>query len=221
MKIVFDLDGTLYLTEKSVFRALQATAERFGLWYPAQAQIKPLLGLPTPRFLAQVFGGQIDVDLIAEPFRQSEWQAVSQWAQGYEGIEQLLAQLQNQGHTLHICSAGSAGYIRLVTDTLGISHYFQTVYSRYDFPSKADALSLMKGEGQPVVFVGDMQSDYDAAKQSGVPFIFCTYGYGRIPDEDRDCFRAQAPMDILTIVNQLLHKGDALSGICKGSAAQG
>lgn len=216
MKIVFDLDGTLYLTEKSVFRALQATAERFGLWYPAQAQIKPLLGLPTPSFLAQVFGGQIDVDLIAEPFRQSEWQAVSQWAQGYEGIEQLLAQLQNQGHTLHICSAGSAGYIRLVTDALGISHYFQTVYSRDDFPSKADALSLMKGDGQQMLFIGDMQSDYDAAKQSGVPFIFCTYGYGSIPQEDGGCFRVQTPADILTIANQCVVLGAVKQAIRAG-----
>lgn len=37
MKIVFDLDGTLYLTEKSVFRAFAATVEGVGLWYLEQA----------------------------------------------------------------------------------------------------------------------------------------------------------------------------------------
>ena len=50
------------------------------------------------------------------------------------------------------------------------------------------------------VFVGDAQSDADAAAEAGVPFVWATYGYGHVPTAQ---YRIDKPMELVALMEKL------------------
>ena len=68
MKIVFDLDGTLYMTEKSILSAVDKTSTKFLLPYGDLGGLKYMIGMPSESFLKSVFGPQTDIEKIKQYF---------------------------------------------------------------------------------------------------------------------------------------------------------
>lgn len=144
MKIIFDLDGTLYMTEKSILSAVKKTSMKFGLSYRDIDDIKHMIGIPTESFLMAVFGDQIEVETIREYFREYERESVKENGMCFEGVTELLSTLMYERNKLYICSTGSQEYIDLVTATLGIDKYFEGKYSSRNLYCKADVIKEIK-----------------------------------------------------------------------------
>jgi len=94
MKVLFDLDGTLFMTEASVLRAAEETACAYGLPAPDPDAVRDLIGLPTEVFLRGLFGEAGGNPECAEYFRAHEREAVGARGRLFPGVENLLRTLR-------------------------------------------------------------------------------------------------------------------------------
>ncbi|NNJ29921.1 HAD hydrolase-like protein [Lacrimispora defluvii] len=108
MKVIFDLDGTLYMTEKSILVAVKKTSARFGLSFRNVEDLTHMIGLPSEQFLQKVFGVQTTVETL-EYFRICEREAVKNDGVCYEGIKELLSTLRAEGDWSNAVMRGRIG----------------------------------------------------------------------------------------------------------------
>ena len=85
----------------------------------------------------------------------------------------------------HLCfvSNSQKGYPQLTMQKLGVTHLFKGDLCFGDTgTSKGKTIrKLMERNGIPaddVIYIGDTQGDYEATLEAGVPFIWCTFGFG-------------------------------------------
>ncbi len=100
----------------------------------------------------------------------------------YEGVEETLLKLKEK-YRLYVVSNCQDGYIQAFFKAHGLEKYFDGYEcAGRTGMSKGDNIKLVaQREGlKSPVYVGDTISDYQAATQAGVPFIFAEYGFGEV-----------------------------------------
>lgn len=104
----------------------------------------------------------------------------------YEGLADTLETL-SRTHTLGIVSNCQCGYIEAFLQAHGLAHYFTDFLCEgMTKQTKGDNIrALVEKHGFPrAVYIGDTQSDEDAARAAGLPFIHAAYGFGRAAAPD-------------------------------------
>ena len=99
---------------------------------------------------------------------------------GYPGVLETVRELAKQ-YRLFIVSNSQCGYPELCMDKLGLAPYIQGHMCFGDTgTSKGKTIrALMERHGiENCAYVGDTQGDYEATVEAGVPFIWCSYGFG-------------------------------------------
>jgi len=186
--ILFDLDGTLWDSTTGVQKSWAAVAAQHPASppIPTEADIQGIMGLTPDDVTAKLFPDlplgqrrEIFQDCVAT---ENEYLAMH----GGSLYPELTPTLKilSQKIPLFIVSNCGVGYIESFLEAHQLHGYFK------DWES-AGATGLSKGENirlvttrnhlkQPV-YVGDTQSDYDAAQKAQIPFIFAAYGFGFLP----------------------------------------
>ena len=103
---------------------------------------------------------------------------------GYAGIREVLAELKKK-YRLFIVSNAQCGYPELMMDKLAIRQHFEgwMCFGDTGLPKGDTIRILMERHGiEDAVYIGDTQGDLEASERAGIPFIFCTYGFGT-PEE--------------------------------------
>ena len=100
----------------------------------------------------------------------------------YPGVKETIAKLAEK-HKLYIVSNSQCGYPELCMNKLGLQAYFQDHLCHGDTGlSKGKTIRvLMERNGiadDDVIYIGDTQGDYAATVEAGIPFIWCTFGFG-------------------------------------------
>ena len=201
--VIFDLDGTLYDTEKVSVEALQTALSKFNISDVTDDEIRGQFGEVTDtivRNLVPDMGEKFYMSL-KEEIKYQEEKLIPKKGELYEGIEDMLDELEKNGYDLSICSNGRKKYITIVLETTDIEDYFTHIRGNVPGKSKADQLGSLLDElnTKTVVMVGDRYHDIEAAKKVGVPSIGVAYGFGREEVESADHI-AEDPMDIYEIV---------------------
>ena len=99
---------------------------------------------------------------------------------GYEGVTETIAKLSEK-YRLFIVSNSQKGYPDLVIDKMGLTPYIEghMCFGDTGTSKGKTILALMEKHGiKDVVYIGDTQGDYEATVEAGIPFIWCTYGFG-------------------------------------------
>ena len=102
---------------------------------------------------------------------------------GYPGVVETLEKLAKK-YRLFIVSNSEQGYPELCMEKLGISHLFSGHLCFGDTRTcKGETIKkLMKDHDiTSACYVGDTAGDMEAADHAGIPFIYCTFGFGN-PD---------------------------------------
>lgn len=185
--IILDIDGTIWNTTGIVSVAWNKAIEKSGLnAKKVNAQI-----------LQQEFGKPMNV------IAQDLWPSLSK-----EDQEKLMSyccteeQIQIENNTIDITypdvvetikelatiqsifivSNCQNGYIELTMKKNGITPYIKDFecYGRTK-KSKAENIQILCSRNMLTspIYVGDTQSDCDACKQAGIPFIWASYGFGK------------------------------------------
>ena len=106
---------------------------------------------------------------------------------GYPGIVEALEEL-SKNHRLFIVSNSQCGYPELCMDKLGIR---QLIGGHLCFgdtgTTKGQTIKTLieKHNIGPCAYIGDTQGDQEAAREAGIPFLWCSHGFGTPEGYDR------------------------------------
>ena len=195
--VIFDLDGTLWDASASITRAFQAAVASVD--YIAHdvtlAQVQAVTGQPYTVVYERLFP-TLPADKLDEYralcARQELAAAENHGGTLYPGLEAVLVYLKEQGYRLFIVSNCQLGYVEAFFKHSQLGHYFEghQCFGTKLLPKFENIREVVAQYGlQAPVYVGDTLGDLEASQQAGVPFIFATYGFGRLSE-------AEAPLRI-------------------------
>jgi len=99
---------------------------------------------------------------------------------GYPKVKETMAELAKK-HRIFIVTNADCGYPELCMEKLGLEDYVSghLCFGDTGTSKGKTILALMEKHGiKDVVYIGDTQGDYEATVEAGIPFIWCTYGFG-------------------------------------------
>lgn len=191
--LIFDLDGTLADTSLDLIAALNAILADHQVTPVAVDAVQHLISQGAVGLLKAGLGA--DYDVMSDEKKQILFDAfVAYYEQGmlnkvalYPGVEAALNTLSGQGFKMAICSNKNTNLAECILEHLAIKHHFPVVCGGDFFrgikkPDRRHVEGVMKlADFEPskahAIFIGDAMSDMKAAKNTGIPSVFVTYGY--------------------------------------------
>jgi phosphoglycolate phosphatase len=198
--ILFDLDGVILDSRRNMEIAWSSVREELGIALPFEAYFAEI-GRPFPDIMARL-GLAHSAGAIERVFRRASSQSLHE-TPVFEGIDKMLSTLADSGRQLGIVTSKDAARTELVLDRLPIG--FAVVMTPRDGlrgkPAPDHLLFAMARcnvDPSDTVFIGDMDSDAEAARRARVDYVHVDWGYGARP---ADClFAAKAPADLQTFL---------------------
>jgi phosphoglycolate phosphatase len=185
MKLLFDLDGTLCDPREGILHGFRHAYDALGLPCPEARAMEASIGLPLKACFTG-FGLDSERAEAGAAHFQSFFESRG-FAEGrlYQGVPEVLAALQGQGHSLAIVSAKPAFAVRFVAESLGLLPYFEGLFgcapkelAPVKTPILAEALLATGWQAGDCLFIGDRSQDRDAAAAHGIPFVAAAWGFG-------------------------------------------
>lgn len=197
--LIFDIDGTLWDSRAIVARGYNDYLRSIGradLQVDAE-YLKTLFG-KTMTEIADIMLASIEKPARYEVMlgcmdREDEFLHNDPCRIGFPGVVQTLQKLR-EDYRLFIVSNAQCGYPELMMDKLGIRQLFEgwLCFGDTGLPKGDTIRILMERFGlDDAIYIGDTQGDLEASRKAGIPFIFCTYGFGNPEawDAELDDFR--------------------------------
>ena len=189
--LLFDLDGTLWDSVDAICVSWRRVLERrapelAGLM--TRENVTSCMGMLLPDIVKKVLPDlpreQIQ-PVLKELLEEENAYVAVHGGVLYPQVPETLALLA-QDYPLCIVSNCQDGYIEAFFQAHGLGQYFVD----YENPgrtgkAKADNIALVverRGMKRPL-YIGDTQSDFEAASGAGVPFLHAAYGFGTIDHE--------------------------------------
>ena len=191
--LVFDLDGTLIDTKYDMFDAGNLVFENQG-W---TIRLEGFEGMQTAiqggrailRYGLDHEGIIYNDSLLKDYYNLylSNYEKVlDNKSSSYDGVVGTLSELQSLDVKLGLCTNKPERHARELMKRLGLLEFFSESFIGSDTVGIAkpdpkpllEAIYRLDKNPKDVFFVGDTNTDEDAAKNANVDFIFCEYGHG-------------------------------------------
>lgn len=180
--VLYDLDGTLLDTyEMNMIPLQQIIREELGEERTLE-QLRPFYSQPGLKTMADL--GIRDIDGV-----YARWVSyVNRYGKGavpYPGIPEVLQTFQTTGIHQAVVSSKMHAQYRIDMDRWGLAQYMETAVLAEDtlrhkpHPDPIlECLRRMDLTPDDVIYIGDAQSDLDAARNAGVDFGFAGWSGG-------------------------------------------
>ncbi|TQR30093.1 HAD family hydrolase [Lysinibacillus sphaericus] len=201
--IIFDLDGTLWDSSKTVAQSWTQVVQRspYGKGKITEENLSKTMGLQIQEIAAILFDyldEEKQMELILACCQQEQDDLLRNGGILYPQLEETLLALSKK-FRLFIVSNCQEGYI----ETFYAFHKLEKYFLDFENPGRT---GLSKGENiqlimkrnhiKKAVYVGDTQGDMLSAKFAGIPFVFASYGFGKPEEYD---YIIEKPIDLLKI----------------------
>lgn len=203
--IIFDVDGTLADSFDYVADFLAAEA---GMQPLTTKQKEPLRGLSMTS-MAKLLGYHWwDGPRLFFKGRRRMQQSVRDW-RAFEGMPELIARLNGDGHELYVLSTNSLRNVKYFLQSQRIYQYFVQVYGGVGIFDKAPALRLLVREQNldlhNAVYVGDELRDVGAAKAVNMRVVAVSWGFASRDhlESAQPTALADTPAELLRILKKL------------------
>ncbi|WLR47376.1 HAD hydrolase-like protein [Halobacillus litoralis] len=189
--IIFDMDGTLFQTEKILEVSLEETFVHLkdsGEWSgetPLQ-KYKKIMGVPLPTVWKTLLPHHSEeIRQQANVYFLEKLILNIQKGKGalYPQIEGTLEALHKEGYSLYIASNGLTDYLQAIVKYYRLDRWVTETFSieQIDSLDKADLVAAIQKkyvftEG---VVVGDRLSDIQAAKKNGLTSVGCRFDFAQ------------------------------------------
>ena len=184
--IIFDLDGTLWDSREEVCIAWNQVLAN----YPVERKIVTVddmtrtMGMildDIGKVLFPELEDSVREKLIDECCHRENQYLEKHGAKVFEGVIDGIKELSKK-YKLFIVSNCNAGYIETFVNYYKLNEYITDLECPGNSGlKKADnnKLIIERNNLKSPVYVGDTQGDSNSAKEAGIPFILCNYGYGK------------------------------------------
>ena len=184
--LIFDIDGTLWDSRALVAEGYNAQLKEEGLEHlSVDAEVlKTVFGKVMVEIADILFATLPEAEryplLERCMARENQHLHESECHIGYPKVKETLEEL-HKTHRLFIVSNSQSGYPELCMDKLGLNHlisghlcFGQTLTCKGETIKK-----LMADCGiTSACYIGDTEGDREAAAYAGIPFVWCSFGFG-------------------------------------------
>lgn len=206
--IVFDFDGTLIDSSKSILAGFAGAFAAEGIT-PARPLSPEVIGPPMKETLALLAGTTAPevIERLATRFKQHYDTAGYRETTVFEGIEEMLADLDRQRIPLHIATNKRLYPTLKILDHLDWRKYFLTIRALDAWtPPAKNKTEMIRRQleeesiARPAtIYVGDREEDYLAARGNDLRFALAAWGYGTAPAIE-GTVPLQTPGDLLSLI---------------------
>ncbi len=176
--ILFDLDGTLIDSKKSILRTLESSLAKNSIFLEEPID-ESLIGMPLDSTVRAIVGdiSQIKIKKIITSFIDEYDKLGWKKCRPFPGVRSLIETLI--GRELYIVTNKRQAPTLLILNKLCMSHFFRKVYSIDSFKKKitskkellAKVLREEKIKKDKSLYVGDTDFDQEASKKNGIDFL--------------------------------------------------
>lgn len=185
--IFFDLDGTLTDPALGITNSLMYALDKFGISVESREELYQFIGPPLVDKMMEVYGfskekAQQGLAYYREYFRDKGIFENNV----YDGIREMLADLQNGGYKLVLATSKPEEFAKRILEHFDLAKYFDYIGGS-DMgearSSKAavieyDMATLGITDPSKCVMVGDREHDVIGARQLGIDCVGLLFGYG-------------------------------------------
>lgn len=185
--VLFDCDGTLADSERSIVHSVQAAFRDLGLTPPQADRIRRRVGLSLDHFVAGlgIDAEDVDVDRLLALYRENfaRYRAQNGSDPLFPGLGEVLDDLRSRGVLLGVVTGKSRRGLRRLLEDHGRWEQFATLQTADDAPSKPDPTMVLQAleetgvDADRAVVVGDTVYDMEAARRAGVDAIGVEWGH--------------------------------------------
>ncbi len=213
--ILFDLDGTVSRSAEGIRASLEYAINELQVPKPNLDDYTLYIGPPLIDTFKNLVGLDDERAEIGSQLYRSYYNKRGKFLnRAYDGMEEVLRQLKNEGCLLAICTSKYEPFAQEILEMLGLSDYFDAVCGSNLDGSRKDKRDLVPyavrslggsfpGDRAQTVLIGDTYFDTRGAVACGVDFVAAEYGYGAADAMKRDGAKvfAKTPQDILTALH--------------------
>lgn len=183
--ILFDLDGTLTDPMIGITKSVQYALKKFGIIEENLWNLTKFIGPPLVDSFMRFYGfSEEEAKQAVEYYREYFSPTGIFENKVYEGMEEMLAALQNKGMILAVATSKPEEFARRILEHFHLEQYFAyaggaLMHGRTD---KAEVIEYVLGtldaDKSKTVMVGDRKHDILGAKKNGLDCVGVLYGYG-------------------------------------------
>lgn len=178
---IFDFDGTLADSFPFFMQAQQALADKHGFARVEPAQVESLRRSSVPEILKRSGLPAWKLPLVARDYR-----ALMREARGialFDGVDAMLAELAARGVMLGLLTSNARDNVERVMGADTFARFAHVECGMSILGKRPRIHAMLRRAGlQPAdaIYVGDQDSDGEAASAAGVAFGAVAWGYGAI-----------------------------------------
>lgn len=204
--VLFDLDGTLLDTSKGILNSVRDTIAFYALPSLNDRDLLVFLGCSIYESFKKFYPEQ-DASKLVAYFRKMYAERHFEEAGEYDGISDVLKQLQNAGIRIGVATFKREDLAHKLLSKYVFARYINTIYGS-DSEGKLSKSNIIANciksihfeEKKKVLMVGDAENDANAASSVGVDFIGVSYGYGFDENVFKDFPVARTPQELLELI---------------------
>lgn len=186
--ILLDMDGTLWDAVDTYTAIWNETYRRMGIDAEVKrADLLDCMGMTLGKIIERIAPKYIDAAAFTKVLREVDDELMPRLGgRLYPGVRESLPQLAEHFGLYMVSNCGPRGLEYFLQYT-GLGEYItDTLTNGQTHLPKADniALLMQRHHLTDCVYVGDTQSDCDAAHRAGIDMIYVDYGFGHAADAD-------------------------------------
>lgn len=182
--VLFDLDGVILDSRANMEQAWAAVQAELGVTKPFAAYFSEI-GRPFGDIMVRM-GLADQAERIERVYRSASSRGLVETPL-FDGIEDLMRRASDSGSKLGIVTSKDSARTQLVIDRLPAK--FAIVMTPNDKMRGKPApdpllfaMAMCRVDPADTIFIGDMDSDAEAARRAGVDYAHVAWGYGSAPD---------------------------------------
>jgi len=185
--ILFDLDGTLTDSKLGITTSVAYALEKMGLGKVDVNELIKFIGPPIKdSFMEYYKFTEAEAEVAIQHYRQRYKEKGIFENEVYDGINELLMYLTQQGYILAVATSKPTPFALKILDYFKLDHYFACIVgSNLDgtLVKKGDVINAVLDQMQivnkhEVLMIGDREHDILGAKEQGIDAVGVEYGYG-------------------------------------------
>lgn len=185
--LFFDLDGTLTDSRIGITRCIQHALEKFGVTPPEAESLERWIGPPLSRAFEVLLETRDEARVrdAVEAYRERFREVGIFENRVYPGIEDALARLCAQEHTLFVVTSKPTVFAEQILDHFDLAKHFDACHGADLAGTRSDKETLVRTaladgslDAAAAWMIGDREHDVLAARAAGVRSVGVTWGFG-------------------------------------------
>lgn len=184
--IIFDFDGTVGDSSEGVFSCVIHAFEKMGMEVPDSAELRRFIGPPLMEsFMTRHGLNEAEASRAVAFYREVYSESGLLLCRAYEGIEELLRRLKEQGFILAVATSKPEIYARKILQNLGLDGYFTFIAGAEMKGKRTDKINVLKYcienlgiDPCEAIMIGDRYHDIEGAKHFNMRSVYVLWGFG-------------------------------------------